>query len=197
MARMKFMMDAHRCIACDACDVACKAENGVPMGMFRRRVIEVNEGESGEFSISIACMHCSNAPCVSVCPVNALSKREDGIVALSKDVCIGCGYCFFACPFGAPQFPKGDPFGARGVMDKCTYCAGGTDAMAFSEKEKRVYGSNRIAEGKLPKCAEICSTKALLAGDAAEISNIFRERVGRRGAGAGAWGWRVAYPEAE
>jgi formate dehydrogenase iron-sulfur subunit len=102
-------------------------------------------------------MHCSKAPCVAVCPVDALYHRPDGIVHVNKETCIGCGYCLYACPFGAPQFPKGSPFGARGVMDKCTYCAGGPEE-PFSEKERQFYGSNRIAEGKLPMCASICST---------------------------------------
>jgi formate dehydrogenase iron-sulfur subunit len=77
-------------------------------------------------------------------------------------------------------------------MDKCTFCAGGPEA-DHSAAEFRKYGRNRLAEGKLPACAEMCSTKALLAGDAAELSNIFRDRVLRRGKGAEAWGWMTAY----
>ena len=57
------------------------------------------------------------------------------------------------------------------------------------------YGANRIAEGKLPLCAEMCSTKALLAGDGEIIASIYKERVQRRGFGSGAWGWRTAYKE--
>jgi formate dehydrogenase iron-sulfur subunit len=57
------------------------------------------------------------------------------------------------------------------------------------------YGSNRIAEGKLPLCAEMCSTKALLAGDGDIIAGIYKERVQQRGFGSGAWGWRTAYKQ--
>jgi len=158
MGRMKFLCDVDRCIDCNGCVVACKEGHQVPVGVNRRKVITINEGKPGEKSISIACMHCSDAPCIAVCPVSALYQREDGIVLVNKDICIGCGYCFFACPFGAPQFPKGNAFGARGVMDKCTFCAGGP-VENFSEKEKRLYGQNRIAEGKAPLCASMCATK--------------------------------------
>jgi formate dehydrogenase iron-sulfur subunit len=191
-ARMKFYVDVKRCIECGGCEVACKNANNVPAGIARIRVVTVNEGEPGETNVAVPCMQCSKAPCVAVCPVDALYHRPDGIVALNKETCIGCGYCLYACPFGAPQFPKASPFGARGVMDKCTYCAGGPEE-PFSERERRLYGSNRIAEGKLPMCASVCATKALIAGDAEEVANVVRMRMAARGAGGGAWGWDAAY----
>ncbi|GAB4268749.1 MULTISPECIES: formate dehydrogenase FDH3 subunit beta [Deferrisoma] len=192
MARLKFLCDANRCIACDGCTVMCKNANDVPRGTFRRRVITINEGQDGEASISISCMHCSNPPCAAVCPVEAFYQTDDGLVLHSKDKCIGCGYCLFACPFGAPSFPSGAPFGAKGVMDKCTYCAGGPEE-DLSEAERRKYGANRLAEGKLPACATACATKALLAGEADEISRIYRKRAVERGSEANAWGWKRAY----
>ena len=192
-ARMKFYVDVKRCIECGGCEVMCKNENNVPQGIARIRVVTVNEGQPGETNVAVPCMHCSKAPCVAVCPVDALYHRPDGIVALNKETCIGCGYCLYACPFGAPQFPKAAPSGARGVMDKCTYCAGGPE-VPFSEKERRLYGSNRIAEGKLPACASVCSTKALVAGDAEQVAKVVRMRMAARGSGGGAWGWETAYP---
>jgi len=161
MARMKFLCDAERCIECNGCVTACKNEHEVPWGVNRRRVVTMGDGEVGqERSISVACMHCTDAPCQAVCPVDCFYTTDDGIVLHDKDLCIGCGYCFYACPFGAPQYPKQSAFGARGKMDKCTFCAGGP-ADDLSEAEYEKYGRNRIAEGKLPLCAEMCSTKAL------------------------------------
>lgn len=193
MARMKFLCDAERCIDCSGCVVACKEGHHIPVGVNRRRVVTLDSGKVGEKSISIACMHCSDAPCASVCPVHALSHREDGIVVVDKKKCIGCGYCFMACPFGAPQFPKGNVFGVRGSMDKCTFCAGGPEEN-FSSEEKHLYGQNRIKEGKPPLCAGMCATKALMAGDADVISKVYSERVFQRGGSDGAaWGWKKAY----
>lgn len=54
----------------------------------------------------MACMHCTDAPCAAVCPVNCFYTTADAVVLHSKDLCIGCGYCFYACPFGAPQYPR-------------------------------------------------------------------------------------------
>lgn len=191
---MKFLCDAERCIECNACSVACKNEHEVPWGMVRRRVVTINDGVPSEKSISIACMHCNDAPCAAVCPVSCIYQTDIGVVLHNKDTCIGCGYCFYACPFGAPQYPRTTNFGTRGKMDKCTYCAGGPEE-AHSEAELRKYGQNRIAEGKLPLCAEVCSTRSLLAGDGDIIASIFKERVTRRGYGSGAWGWATAYAE--
>ncbi len=189
---MKFLCDVERCIDCNGCVVACKEGHHIPVGVNRRRVISINEGEMGEKSISVACMHCSDAPCIAVCPVDAIYQRDDGIVLVSKTTCIGCGYCFMACPFGAPQFPSGKVFGARGAMDKCTFCAGGPEE-THSKEEKKLYGQNRIAEGKVPLCAAMCATKALMAGDADKVADVYRERVFTRGSGANAWGWDRAY----
>src|SRR5437667_395069 len=100
MARMKFLCDADRCIECNACVTACKNENEVPWGINRRRVVTLNDGKPGERSISMACMHCTDAPCAAVCPVNCFYTTADAVVLHSKDLCIGCGYCFYACPFG-------------------------------------------------------------------------------------------------
>jgi formate dehydrogenase iron-sulfur subunit len=192
MARMKFLCDAERCIECNGCVTACNNAHDVPWGINRRHVVTINDGVAGEKSISVACMHCTDAPCAAVCPVDCFYTTPDGIVLHDKDLCIGCGYCFYACPFGAPQFPELNSFGARGKMDKCTFCAGGPPPDG-SVEEFKLYGRNRIAEGKLPLCAEMCATKALLGGDGKTVSDIYLERVMKRHGRPDTWGWNTAY----
>ena len=138
MARVKFLCDADRCIECNACVTACKNEHEVPWGINRRRVVTINDGKPGERSVSMACMHCTDAPCAAVCPVSCFYTTADGVVLHSKDLCIGCGYCFYACPFGAPQYPKVGNFGSRGKMDKCTYCAGGPEAELHAGRIRQI-----------------------------------------------------------
>ena len=138
MARVKFLCDADRCIECNACVTACKNEHEVPWGINRRRVVTINDGKPGERSVSMACMHCTDAPCAAVCPVSCFYTTADGVVLHSKDLCIGCGYCFYACPFGAPQYPKVGNFGSRGKMDKCTYCAGGPEAELLTGRIRQI-----------------------------------------------------------
>ncbi|MGB2079875.1 MAG: formate dehydrogenase FDH3 subunit beta [Vibrio sp.] len=183
MAKMKFICDTERCIECNGCVTACKNENddALQWGIQRRRVVTLNDGQKDEASISIACMHCDDAPCMQVCPADCFHRTEDNIVQHDKDLCIGCGYCLFACPFGAPQFAQHGAFAERGTMDKCTYCSGGPNAEVGSEKERTLYGANRIAEGKLPMCASLCSTKALIAGDLPVIREVMDKREQMRG----------------
>src|SRR5436190_1764009 len=81
MARVKFLCDADRCIECNACVTACKNEHEVPWGINRRRVVTINDGKPGERSVSMACMHCTDAPCAAVCSTKSLLAGDGAIIA--------------------------------------------------------------------------------------------------------------------
>lgn len=112
--------DSDRCIKCYACQVACKQWHKTKAGTTsRRNVIEYTSGTFPNVQrvfYSKGCMHCEEPACAAVCPAGAITKRaEDGIVVVDRDKCIGCHYCYFACPFGIPDYDDGG-------MDKCDMC---------------------------------------------------------------------------
>jgi len=161
-----FYVDSTKCTGCKACHVSCKdrqgnlirnntnpEQNGVPAlnGVTWRRVYEYGggqwtEGQNGCFEqsvfayyMSIGCNHCSEPVCVKACPTGAMHKRrEDGLVLVAQDLCIGCESCARACPYDAPQIDR-----ERKVMTKCDGCF------------------ERIAEGRKPVCVESCPLRAL------------------------------------
>ncbi|MHB8779415.1 MAG: 4Fe-4S dicluster domain-containing protein, partial [Anaerolineales bacterium] len=98
------------------------------------------------YTVSSACMHCENAICMEVCPAAAISKRADGIVLIDQDKCIGCRYCSWACPYGAPQFNED-----LGVMTKCNMCA------------------DLVDKGERPACVESCPYRAMDFGPLDEL----------------------------
>jgi len=153
-----------------------QAVHEVPKGIRRLRVVTINEGKPGE--TMFRCRACTaQNPMSFNLPVAAIYKREDGIVLVNKDKCIGCGYCLYACPFGAPQFPDTGLFGSKGKMDKCTFCI-----EPFEQKDEK---GNLIQRDAKPRCAAFCGTKGLLAGDIDAITEVYKKRVaGKLPAGA-------------
>ena len=106
------VIDATKCIGCEACSVACKAENEVPAGHWRSRISPVTVGAK-KTPLKWSCMQCADAPCVQVCPTKATYRTADGIVVIDDEKCVGCKYCIVACPYGARYFDE-----ERGVPDK-------------------------------------------------------------------------------
>ena len=154
MATKAFLLDAGRCLACEACVAACKTGNELPTGT---QFISFNRVTTGTFPNLAAwannhrCYHCTDAACVSVCPTGALYK-EDGMTRLDCSKCIGCGYCTDACPFGVPVL-------VDGVSTKCDGCALATGA------------------GGQPWCVKTCPTQSLLYGDREEILQEAKTRL--------------------
>ena len=123
-----FSFDSKFCSGCKACQAACKDKNSLPAGVLWRRVYEITGGswqKVGEawtnsvfaYNFSISCNHCAYPKCAGVCPTDAYILREDGIVYLDTTKCAGCGYCSWACPYGAPQYNPD-----AGYMTKCDFC---------------------------------------------------------------------------
>jgi molybdopterin-containing oxidoreductase family iron-sulfur binding subunit len=104
MATWGMVFDLRRCIGCNACAVACKQENSLPHDVFFTRTLSEEVGEYPVVTrmyIPTLCNHCGDAPCERVCPTGATYTREDGIVMVDENVCIGCGSCMVACPYDA------------------------------------------------------------------------------------------------
>jgi Fe-S-cluster-containing dehydrogenase component/formate-dependent nitrite reductase membrane component NrfD len=143
--QLGFVIDHSRCIGCHACTVACKSENDVPVGDFRTWVKYTERGTFPQVKRSFAvlrCNQCSSAPCITICPVNALVKRADGIVDIDGSACIGCKGCMQACPYDALYVNEG-----TGTAQKCHFCA------------------HRTEVGLAPACAVVCPTEAIVPGD--------------------------------
>ena len=158
-----FTFDASACSGCKACQEACKDKNNLPTGILWRRVVEVNGGEwrqAGKawensvfaYNLSLACNHCTHPKCAGVCPTDAFSVRPDGIVLLDTSKCMGCGYCNWACPYGAPQYDR-----THGVMTKCNFCYDNLDA------------------GIPPTCVAACPLRVLEYGSVEELADVKKQ----------------------
>ena len=138
----QFVLDLNKCTGCQACQMACIMENEIPLTRSWRHVVTFNSGNLPDlpvFYLSLACHHCTEAPCMEYCPAMAYHRdTESGAVILNSDLCIGCTYCSWVCPYDAPQF-----INTKGVMEKCTFCV------------------DRLSEGKDPACVTLCPTEAL------------------------------------
>ncbi len=154
-----FIIDNRKCIGCHACTTACKSEHDVPVGVFRTWVKQVEKGEFPHtrrlFSV-MRCNHCTEAPCVEICPVEALYFRDDGIVDFDKDRCIGCKSCMQACPYDALYI---DP--ENHTAAKCNYCA------------------HRIDVGLEPACVNVCPEHAIISGDMDDPNSEIAIMLGR------------------
>jgi Fe-S-cluster-containing dehydrogenase component len=155
MAQFGWIVDLRRCVGCHACAVACKAElntdpvssplplrNTHPVQVNLRAVLTVEAGTWPTLStvfVTMACNHCAAPACLRACPVGAITKDAGtGLVQINGGACVGCRYCAWVCPYGAPQYNEGS-----GKVEKCTGCV------------------HRLTEGLAPACVTTCPTGAL------------------------------------
>lgn len=155
-----FVIDNRKCIGCHACTTACKSEHQVPVGVNRTWVKQVEKGEFPNtrrlFSV-MRCNHCTDAPCVEICPTEALYFRDDGIVDFNKDRCIGCKSCMQACPYDALYI---DP--ETHTAAKCNYCA------------------HRVDVGLEPACVNVCPEHAIISGDMHDPNSEITQLLSRQ-----------------
>ena len=182
--KLGLVIDLDTCVGCHACVISCKGWNtethGAPLsdsdpygaepsGTFLNRVhsYEVTPDNTPPQLVHFpkSCLHCDNAPCVTVCPTGASYKRaEDGIVLVDEDACIGCGLCAWACPYGARELDA-----AAGVMKKCTLCV------------DRIYNDTLPEIDRTPACVRTCPAGARHFGDLGDPDSDASRLVAARG----------------
>lgn len=180
--KLGLVIDLDTCVGCQACVVNCKEWNtsgyGAPLsdenaygadpnGAWLNRVHayeEFNNENVKTVHFPKSCLHCEDAPCVTVCPTGASYKRaEDGIVLVNEDWCIGCGLCAWSCPYGAREM---DP--TENVMKKCTLCV------------DRIYNDNIPEIDRVPACVKTCPTSARHFGDLGDPDSDVSKLVAKR-----------------
>lgn len=206
MPRWGMVIDLDRCTACQACVVACQAENNVPpprreeaekgRSIAWMELITFTEGEYPNVKMRMLprpCMHCQNPPCVNVCPVQATYKSEDGIIGQIYGRCIGCRYCTTACPYTVryfnwfpPEWPEPMQKGRnpdvsvrpKGVVEKCTFC----HHRLFQARDRAAFeGREMRPDEYIPACVEACPAPgAMTFGDlddpASKVSELSHSR---------------------
>ena len=151
MAHYAIATDLNRCVACMACNAACKMVNNVPIGSFWNKVLRIgpSEGlEGGEkpgrdfYYLPVQCQHCKDPECVKVCPTEASHVMPDGTVQIDKAKCIGCQFCAMSCPYNVRYLNEEER-----VVEKCTLC------------------EQLTSQGGLPQCVAQCGGRARFFGD--------------------------------
>ena len=159
MTRLGFLLDSESCIGCHACTVACKSEHDVPLGVNRTWVKYIETGsfpDTGRHFSVMRCNHCDDAPCISICPTNALFRADNGVVDFDDANCIGCKGCMNACPYDAIYINP-----ATNTANKCNFC------------------NHRIEQGLEPSCVVVCPTHAIKVADLDDPADATTQLIAR------------------
>ncbi len=157
--RYAMVIDLRKCIGCHACSVACKSENNVPLSVWRSWVKQVERGKfpnTQRHFLPRLCNHCEHPACVEACPTKSSYQRDDGIVLVHEERCIGCKLCMSACPYDA-RFVHPD----KKIVNKCTFC------------------EHRVDKGVVPSCVNTCQGKARIFGDLNDPASDVAKLVAR------------------
>lgn len=187
------VIDLRKCTGCNGCNIACVVENKLPPGVTYRPVLTLTRGTYPNVARTFVprpCMQCDDPPCVPVCPVKATWKRDDGIVEIDYDQCIGCRYCITACPYGARSFDSGYFYGDLEGGDRQPYellpspeygdgrvrAEGGSP---IGNARKCHFCLHRIERGELPACTLSCMGRATYFGDMNDPESLVSELIGQ------------------
>lgn len=173
------IIDLNRCVGCKACTIACKAENHTPPGVAYNVVIEKETGiypYNKKTFLSRPCMQCEKSSCTMVCPVSATYHREDGIVVVDYDKCIGCKYCIAACPYGARSFDYGhnysedlsNPWEQQPSPEYGQHRKRENHESPIGNVRKCTFCLHRITNGIAPACSTTCMGHAIHFGNLAD-----------------------------
>ena len=190
MAKYGMLLDLSRCIGCHTCEIACKMCYGTRPGVDYGKVKYVEWGEYPEarqaYQLNM-CMHCENAPCISVCPVGATYKTEEGPVVVDYDKCIGCGLCVQNCPYGARYLVEDDETSFEGQV--MVYEEESAQRLKVVEKCTMCYA--RAQAGLNPMCTDHCPGRCRIFGDVedagSDISKAIAERNATQVEGTSIW----------
>ncbi len=163
--RFVMVVDLSKCRNARKCVKACQNAHDLKPEQYHMQVLQMQDSpETAPYNMPKPCQHCDNPPCVAVCPVDATFKRQDGIVLIDNERCIGCRFCMAACPYNARIFHWTEPKISEEHKNK-VYDVELNVPQKKGTISKCLFSADRLREGKLPYCTEACPNGVYWFGD--------------------------------